>query len=49
VKDFSPVRSCSDELCDCVCECRIGIDMKHWKRILAIVHATGRKDDGDEM
>ncbi len=44
-----PVGRCSNKLCDCVSKGRLGIYVEDRVRILAVHHAAGRKDDGDEV
>ena len=44
-----PVGCCRNELCDCVSEGRLGIYVEDRVRVFAVKHATGGKDDGDEV
>lgn len=44
-----PVGCCSNELCDCMSEGGLGIYVKDGVRIFAVNHATGGKNDRDEV
>ena len=44
-----PVGCCSNELGDCMSEGGLGVYVEDGVRVLAINHAAGGKDDGDEV
>ena len=44
-----PVGCCSNELRDCMSEGGLGIYVEDRIRVFAVNHATGGKDDGDEV
>lgn len=49
VDDPHAVRACGAEFGDGVCECADRCNVEDWVRVLAIVHAALRKNDGDEV
>lgn len=44
-----PVGGCSNKLCHCVSEGGLGVYVEDGVRILAVNHAAGGKNDGDEV
>lgn len=48
-KDYLPMSSCGNKLCDGMCKRRMGIDVKNWERVFAVIHPSRRKNDRDEM
>ena len=44
-----PMGLCSNEFCDCVSESGLRIYVEDGVGVLAVNHAAGGKDDGDEM